>query len=351
MPTTLNSIATYILRGVTRSAIVAVFVLAGLCVSAFAQDTGQIEGTVTDQTGAAVTGATVTATNIGTDASHATTTSNTGAYVFTGLPPASYEVTITAPGFTTWKARTDVTVGGRLTLDSKLTLGSSTTSVEVFAEGGAQVNTQTQELSQVVSREQVSQLPSLTRNPYDFVALSGNISSGDNSGPMKGQNGPATPRGVGFNINGQRSTGTEILLDGVENTSVFAQGVGILVPIDAVQEFRVVTSNFEPQYGRASGGVVNVATRSGSNNFHGNVWEFNRLAAYTANTVTNSAIFAMRTVQNTAPWPIDENHAQSTTRLLAQPSTMRQATMTATATMTRLKRIFFLPPRVPRERD
>lgn len=255
---------------------------------AFAQDTGQITGIVTDPTGAAVVGASVTATNIGTNVAHATTTSSTGAYIFPSLAPADYEVTITASGFSTWKAKTTVTVGGRLNMDSKLTLGASTTTVEVSAESGVQVNTMTQELSQVVSHEQVSQLPSLTRNPYDFVALSGNVSSGDNSGPMKGQNGPATPRGVGFNINGQRSTGTEILLDGVENTSVFAQGVGILVPIDSVQEFRVITSNFEPQYGRASGGIVNVATRSGGNNFHGNVWEFNRLAAYTSNTVTNA---------------------------------------------------------------
>jgi hypothetical protein len=269
--------------------IMAIFVLSALSVAVCAQDTGQIAGTVTDSTGAAVPGAAVTATNIGTNAMHATTTSSTGSYIFTGLAPASYEVSITAPGFNTWKATADVTVGGRLTLDSKLQVGSSTTTVEVTAEGGGvQVNTMTQELSQVVSHEQVSQLPSLTRNPYDFVALSGNVSSGDNSGPMKGQNGPATPRGVGFNINGQRSTGTEILLDGVENTSVFAQGVGILVPVDSVQEFRVITSNFEPQYGRASGGVVNVATRSGGNAFHGNLWEFNRLAAYTANTVTNA---------------------------------------------------------------
>ena len=285
---TLNSITKCVFRRVTRSVVVAIFVVAGLGGVAFSQDTGQIAGTVTDSTGAAVPGATVTATDVGTDASHTTTTSSTGSYIFTSLVPATYEVTITASGFSTWKARTEVTVGGRLTLDSRLAVGSSTTTVEVTSEGGVQVNTMTQELSQVVSREQVSQLPSLTRNPYDFVALSGNISSGDNSGPMKGQNGPATPRGVGFNINGQRSTGTEILLDGVENTSVFAQGVGILVPIDSVQEFRVVTSNFEPQYGRASGGVVNVATRSGSNNFHGNVWEFNRLAAYTSNTVTNA---------------------------------------------------------------
>ena len=179
-----------------------------------------------------------------------------------------------------------MTVGGHATLDAKLTLGSGATEVQVVAEGGAQVNTETQELSQVVDREQIQQLPSLTRNPYDFVELSGNVSSGDSSGPNKSQN--STSRGVGFSINGQRSTGTEILLDGVENISVFGDGVGINVPVDAVQEYRVVTSNFEAQYGRASGGVVNVTTLAGTNKFHGRAWEFNRLSDYTANTVLNS---------------------------------------------------------------
>ena len=71
---------------------------------------------------------------------------------------------------------------------------------------------------------------------------------------------------------------------------MFADGIGVYVPVDAVHEFRVTTSNFEAQYGRASGGVVNVSTKAGSNAFHGGLWEFNRLAAYTANTETNDQI-------------------------------------------------------------
>ncbi len=81
-----------------------------------------------------------------------------------------------------------------------------------------------------------------------------------------------------------------MLLDGVENIAVFTDGIGVYVPINAVQEFRVTTSNFEAQYGRASGGVVNVTTRAGTNRFHGNLWEFNRLSAYTSNTETNDQI-------------------------------------------------------------
>ncbi len=97
-----------------------------------------------------------------------------------------------------------------------------------------------------------------------------------------------TTRGVGYSLNGQRSSGTEILLDGVENVGSYVTGPEVTVPLDAVQEYRITTSNFEPQYGRASGGVVSVITKSGANQFHGGAWEFNRLAAYTANSVQNA---------------------------------------------------------------
>jgi hypothetical protein len=262
--------------------------------SAFAQETGQISGTVTDPSGAVVPNTTVTVKNIGTGATRTTTTSDTGYYLVTGLEPATYEVGVQTAGFKPYTQRVEVTVASRLTENPKLSLTSATESVEVTAVGGTQVNTQTQELSQVVDQQQIANLPSLTRNPYDFVALSGNVSAGDstNSGDSRGggtansQN--ATTRGVGFNINGQRSSGTEILLDGVENISTFTDSVGVYIPADATQEFRVQTTNYEPQYGRASGGIVNVTTRSGTNNFHGTLWEFNRLSSYTSNTVLNA---------------------------------------------------------------
>ena len=96
-------------------------------------------------------------------------------------------------------------------------------------------------------------------------------------------------RGVGYAINGQRESGTEILLDGVENVSVFGVAVGQDIPIDGVQEYSIITNNFSPEYGRASGGVVNVTTKAGSNSWHGTAWEFNRLSSYTANTYDNVA--------------------------------------------------------------
>ena len=256
---------------------------------AFAQiDTGQINGTVTDQSGAVVSNAQVTERNVGTNATRTIPSAGNGTYVFTGLPAAMYEITVTAPGFESYTQQVEVTVNGHATLDARLTVGQGAEKVTVTAaSGGAEVNTETQEVSQIVGEAQVAQLPSLTRNPYDFVAIAGNVSSGDASSQNQPQN--ANTRGIGFNINGQRSSGTEILLDGVENIEPFDDAVGQVVPLDTIQEYRVTTSNFTAQYGRASGGVVNVITKAGTNNLHGGAWEFNRLSAYTSNTYDNNA--------------------------------------------------------------
>ena len=262
--------------------------LALFALEAMAQvDTGTIAGTVSDASGAVIPNATVTARNVATSAERTAQTNTQGGYNIPALQPGQYEVTVKAPNFAQYNARTTVTVGQHVTLDATLGVSHAETVVEVIGEGGTQVNTQTQELSQIITPQQVAQLPSLTRNPYDFVAVSGNVSGGDRTASGGDQN--TTGRGVGYAINGQRTSGTEILLDGVENIDLFTATVGQQIPVDSVQEFRVITSNFDAQYGRASGGVVNVSTKSGTNNFHGSAWEFNRLAAYTANTYDNSS--------------------------------------------------------------
>jgi len=264
----------------------------GSCLAFGQSEAGTIAGTVHDTTGALISGATVKAKSVTTGAERTTSTGTAGQYQIPGLEPAKYEVTISSPNFQTFKSAVEVTVGGTITVDAALAVGQSSTVVEVTAEGaGTQVNTQTQELSQLIDTQQLAQLPSLTRNPYDFVAISGNVSNGDstsNGGMTGGQE--LSSRGVGFSINGQRESGTEILLDGVENVAVFGVSVGEDVPLDGVQEYSVITNNFSPEYGRASGGVVNVITKSGTNNFHGSVWEFNRLSDYTANTYNNDAL-------------------------------------------------------------
>jgi outer membrane receptor protein involved in Fe transport len=259
-------------------------------------ESGVIGGTVTDESGAVIPNASVTVTNVGSNVKRATVTSGAGSYSVPGLAPGNYQVSIASGQFKTYTANVEITVGGHVTLDAKLSVSANVTQVEVLAEGGTAVNTQTQEMSQIVDTQQLVGLPSLTRNPYDFVALSGNVSNGDASNSGASTSAVATNtnnqntnlRGVGFNINGQRSTGTEILLDGVENLQLFNDQIGTFVPLDSVQEYRIATSNFEAQFGRASGGVVNVTTKTGTNSLHGTAWEYNRLSAYTSNTETNS---------------------------------------------------------------
>jgi len=272
--------------------------LAGLLIGqpTFAQvETGSISGVVRDPSGSVLPSAMVTATNTATSVARTVQSGPDGTYTVSSLLPGVYNVAVTATGFQPFTGKAEVTVGGHTTLEIKMSLSTQTETVEVVGEGGATVNTQTQELSQLVGTTQMSQLPSLTRNPYDFVALSGNVSNGDltsdggtpNPTTTVGQS--LTARGVGFSINGQRETGTEVLLDGVENIGVFVDSAGQPVPVDSIQEFSIITNNFDSQYGRASGGVVNVDSKAGTNTIHGSAFEFNRLSAYTANTYGNVA--------------------------------------------------------------
>jgi outer membrane receptor protein involved in Fe transport len=266
-----------------------IFVLAIGVYPCFAQtDSGTITGTVRDASGGLVVGADVAAKNLGTGYERTTQTGDAGQYTLPGLTAGNYELTFTHTGFAPSKQRAEVTVGAHLSVDAQLSVGAQTTTMEVTAgEGGTQVNTETQEVSEVISPREMTQLPSLNRNVYDFVGGVGNVSGGDRMGVASDQN--TGTRGVGYVINGQRSTGAEILLDGAENIDLFTAQFGQAVSPDMVQEYRVITNNFEAQYGRASGGVVNVITKGGTNNFHGTAWEYNRLSAYTANTFDNNA--------------------------------------------------------------
>jgi uncharacterized membrane protein len=142
----------------------AVLILCG--VVAMAQvETGQISGTVVDTSGAVVSGANVTVKNLSTNAQRTTMSSDTGAFKVVGLEPSIYLITVTSSSFKPYDAKAEVTVGGHVTLNVKLSVSAVTSVVQVVAEGGAQINTENQELSQVINSTQVAQLPSLSRDP------------------------------------------------------------------------------------------------------------------------------------------------------------------------------------------
>ena len=163
---------------------VAVAALLLLSVTAvFAQtETGAISGTVKDASGAVVAGAQVTATSLGTSASRTATTDSTGVYNITNLAPALYELKVSSEGFGDYRQKFAVNPGGHSTVDALLSAKGTETLVEVTAQQQTEVDTQTSSINQLVSSNQVSQLPSLTRNPYDFVQTMGNVNQDSSSG-------------------------------------------------------------------------------------------------------------------------------------------------------------------------
>jgi outer membrane receptor protein involved in Fe transport len=240
-------------------------------------ETGQISGRVVDPSGGVVPNAKVVLTAVATDAKRTSQTSTAGMYAFANVVPGEYTVSVEAQGFSTSMRRVTLPVGGRVAVDFKLEVGQTST-VVIVAEQAVQVNTETQTLGATITSKQVLNLPTLTRNPYALVAISGNVSEADPTG-----------RGVGYAINGLRAAATNVLLDGAANNDEFSATVGQNVPLDAVQEFSVLTNNFTAEFGRASGGIVNATTKSGSNEVHGTGYWFNRVSKLGSNNFNNNA--------------------------------------------------------------
>ncbi len=235
---------------------------------AFGQaETATISGTVVDPNSAVVPGATVTATSTKTGFSRTTTTDEDGHYVIPNVQPSNYEITVSSGNFQTFKVTRDVSVASDVTINATLSATAGQNIVDVVAGGAdiAEVNTTDQTVSEVIGVKQLENLPTITRDPYSFITTIGNVSEGDNGG-----------RGVGVAINGQRSASTSILLNGGENVNTFTASVGQSVPLDSVQEFRVLSGTFTADFGRATGGVVNLITKSGQNRFFGSLYAFNR---------------------------------------------------------------------------
>ncbi len=268
-----------------RSAVVLGVFLSLTATAAAQTETGRITGVVTDATGGILPGVTVNAKAVGTGATRTVVTDSAGQYVFANLPPTEYEITTELAGFNPANSKVTVSVGGAFSVPIKMDVAGTKENVNVVAEV-PRINTTNGEVSTTITETQIRELPTITRNVYDLVAVAGNVSGGK---VADGEEWTTTTRGTGYNINGQRASSTNILLDGSANNNEFDTTVGQNVPLDSVQEFSVVTSNFSAQYGRASGGVVNVLTKSGTNNFRGTGYEFYRSDGLSTNTFDNKA--------------------------------------------------------------
>jgi hypothetical protein len=264
--------------------------------------TAKVTGTVLDTSGAAVVGASITATNAATSIARSTVSTDTGAYTISSLQPGVYVFTFTKTGFKAVKFdQVALTVDQVLTLDAKLEVGAVSATVEVAAANVAQIDTETATLSNVVEHTQMTELPLILRDPYQLVLLGPGVTQSDGLG--------------GVSVNGGRERNNNFLLDGTDNNDADVPGpLGGLIAEnpDATQEFRVLTNNFAPEYGRNNGAIIDVITRSGTNDFHGNLFYFGRWDALGARDYFNHQIDPLTGDQESLrPQPLRRLHRRS----------------------------------------
>ena len=249
-------------------------VFLALTLAAFGQDSASITGTVTDQSGAAVPNAQVTVSSVDRGINRPTTTNATGDYLVAGLPSGPVKVTVTASGFKRYEAKSVVLqVGQKARADIALEVGTIKEEVTVEGSNVAQVETQSSDLSGTVNGKQITQLQLNGRNFTQLVTLVPGVSNqtGQDEGTV-GING-----NVSFSINGGRVEYNNWELDGGDNMDNGSNSTLNVYPsLEAISEFRVLTSNYGAQYGRNGSGTVEVETKSGTNSFHGNAYEFVR---------------------------------------------------------------------------
>ena len=278
-------------------AIVVLTVLAG---TVWAQGTGEITGLVTDQTGAVIPGATVTLSNSATGEKRTTVTSSAGIYRFPGLPVVgTYVVQVSSKGFKSTKTEgIVVSVGVTATTDLKLELGAA--NEEVTVEAGAEtVQTSDSSVSQLVDRNVWEKMPLETRNQNKFIELVAGASPQDDTGNNRGAA-----------VNGTREGAGSYLVDGADNNEQGQAGRGQLsfydkggaatsISPDAIQEYRVITNSFSAEYGKGGGFITDTVLKSGTNQWHGSAFEYNRIQALAANDwFSNNAGVKDRLVRN-----------------------------------------------------
>jgi hypothetical protein len=240
----------------------------------YAQGTGSITGTIRDTTGAVVPNASATLTDTGTRNALKTTSNSEGEYLFAAIPPGTYDLSVTAVGFNAYDAKGIILrVSQRSRVDAALTVGEVQTAVTVEAAGMTQVETESSEVSGVVTGREISQLVLNGRNYTQLIALTPGVSN--QTGQDEGTVG--VYGNVGWSINGGRTEYNNWELDGGDNMDNGSNSTLNVYPnVDAIAEFKVLTSNYGAQYGRNGSGTVEVVTKSGGKDFHGDAFEFVR---------------------------------------------------------------------------
>jgi outer membrane receptor protein involved in Fe transport len=271
----------------------------------FAQGTGVIYGTVSDESGAAVPGAEITAVLTDRGTTRSGTSGPNGEYVFPAMPIGIYSIQVTLSGFQQFH-REGVTLNANdnIRVDAKLTLGSVTESVSVTVEP-AHVDTRSAVMGTLIDGRRLTDLPTNGRNIISLAALVPGVSdvsapqtfTGDRSGPT-------------VSMSGTKANANLFLFDGQDYQAMFRNTGLNYPPPDALQEVKVLTSSFSAEYGHNAGGVFNVVTKSGSNQVHGAGWEFLRNSAFNARNFFAQSVPQLKQNQfgATAGGPIKKDH-------------------------------------------
>ncbi len=247
--------------------------------AALAQN-ASVSGTVADASAAAVTQASVTVKNLATGVERQVQTNGTGFYRVEPLAPGDYTITIEKEGFKSYGlAKITLTVDQKFTLNATMEVGVVTTQVQVDSSMVGQVDTETATLSNVINQQQMAELPLILRDPYQLVLLSPGVTQSDGLG--------------GVSVNGGRERNNNFQLDGADNN--YAEVPGNLGGVtsqnpDSTEEFRVLTNNFAPEYGRNNGAIIDVITKSGTNDLHGAVYYYGRWDALGARDYFNNQL-------------------------------------------------------------
>ena len=267
-------------------AVAALMVLASP-ISSFAQYhvNGTITGTVTDPSGAVVAGVRVTATDVATNTSQSTVTNASGVYLFSDMAPATYTVTATIEGFRTCEGNGVVLEpSSTRTFSCGLQVGQATETVSVSA-GALQVQTDTSQLNSVINSTQIEQLPDNGRNFANFLALEPGV-AGIGFDSFNSMNIFATQ---GVSVNGLRDSDNNILIEGVSSQRTRDNAATTAAPsLDAIGEINIVSTGYMPEYSRGAGAQIVVQLKSGTDQYHGSLYEYNQNTAY--DSAANSAL-------------------------------------------------------------
>ncbi len=287
-----------------------------LCVSAAAQVSGgSITGTLTDSTGAVISGAHVKITNHATSISQMVTSTSSGVFNDPNLPPGNYDLLVKEPGFREEHATAIVAVGRNDVLNLQLEVGAANATTVEVTSASPVVDLGSSALTQDVDGKTVRELPLNGRDWTSLSALEPGVHPVDNQVALSAGNNARANRGVGssFTIGGNRPQQNSYKLDGITVNDYSGGGpggaLGLTLGVDAIQEFSVVTSNATAEYGRVSGGVISAVTRAGGNQFHGSAYEFIRNSALDATPyfATGTAPFKRNQFGGTIGGPILHN--------------------------------------------